>query len=144
VSLLSRALELSGLDARAAMTPREEVDSVPQDAGVAEVEAVAARSGRSRILVRGGSLDDPLGVVHVRDTLVLDAADREARLARDLAYSVIEVAPEQRLEDVLLQMRTEHRQFAVVLEDGALVGVVTMQDVLERLVVASDEDIARP
>src|SRR5690606_41065727 len=112
-------------------------------ASIDEVEAVAAGSGRSRLLVFAGQLDRPVGVVHVRDTLVLDDAERNRLTARDLAYSVIEVGPGEPLEDLLLAMRTAHRQFAVVTDGGQLLGVVTMQDVLERLIGgAGDEALA--
>jgi CBS domain containing-hemolysin-like protein len=137
VELFSRALRLAGADARSAMTTREHVDGIDASATVEEVEAASARSGRSRLLVHAGHLDAPLGIVHVRDTLVLHDAERDRLRAADLAYSVLEVGPDAALEDLLLEMRTARRQFAVVVEGGRLVGVVTMQDVLERLIGAS-------
>lgn len=142
VELLSRALRLAGADARSAMTPRAEVDGIARSAPIDEVEAAAARSGRSRLLVHDGDLDRPLGVVHVRDALVLGDAERARLQAADLAYSVIEAAPDEPLEDLLLAMRTARRQFAVVVEGGRLLGVVTMQDVLERLIGASGMAVA--
>ncbi|MPY94326.1 MAG: DUF21 domain-containing protein [Acidimicrobiia bacterium] len=139
MALLSRALHLSGLDAGSAMTARAEVDAVGAGTGIAEVELVAARSGRSRLLVHDGGLDEPCGVLHVRDTLALEDAERARLTARDLAYALISVAPGAPLEDLLLEMRTAHLQFAVVVEAGELRGVVTMQDVLERLIGGPEE-----
>ena len=133
--LIGRALRLSGLTAATAMVPREHVDAVPADADVAAIEAAAARHRRSRLVVRQRDLDDLLGVVHLRDVLSLDRRERLGRSASEFVYSIIDVDASTPLEDVLLAMQRQRRHMAAVRgDDGALVGIVTMHDVLRHLI----------
>ncbi len=133
--LLSRSLELSGLDALSAMTPRREIVSVQADAGVEEVERVASESGRSRILVYEQDLDHVPGVVHVKDLLLLDDAGRATQTARSLVRPVLVTHEAHALEDLLLDMREQRLHLAVVVDElGTVAGLVTMEDVLEELI----------
>ena len=133
--LLARTLELSGLDALAAMTPRREVVAVATNAGVEEIEAAAMASGRSRVVVYDGDLDHPVGAVHVRDVLVLDDGQRETATAGGLARPLLVTHEGHAVEALLGEMRREGSHLAVVVDEmGTVVGVVTLEDVLEELV----------
>jgi CBS domain containing-hemolysin-like protein len=134
VALLARSLELSGLDAAAAMTPRPSVVGVPSTATVEEMEQLAVETGRSRLVVYDGDLDHPTGVVHARDLLTL-RAPRSTTTAADLASPVL-VAPDGlALEVLFLRMQEERRHLALVVDEhGVVLGLVTMEDVLEELI----------
>ena len=69
--LLSRAIQLSGLDAESAMVPRHDVVAVDARTGIDELERVASASGRSRLPVYDGDLDRVRGVLHVKDLLMV-------------------------------------------------------------------------
>jgi CBS domain containing-hemolysin-like protein len=133
--LLTRSLELSGLDAEAAMTPRRDVVAVDATQPATEIGAVARSTGRSRIIVHEGDLDRVVGVVHVKDVLLLDPADRPTTTARDLARPVPATHEDHLLEDLLVEMRTSRQHLAVVADEhGTVSGIVTLEDVLEELV----------
>jgi CBS domain containing-hemolysin-like protein len=133
--LLTRSLELSGLDAEAAMTPRRDVVAVDAAQPATEIGAVARSTGRSRIIVHEGDLDRVVGVVHVKDVLLLDPADRATTTARDLARPVPATHEDHLLEDLLVEMRTSRQHLAVVADEhGTVSGIVTLEDVLEELV----------
>lgn len=134
VALFTRALHLSGLQARAAMTPGEAVVGVPATATVAQVEAAMGASGRKRLLVHGERLHDPIGVVHARDLLALADDARATETAGILARPVLLTPPDRPLEALLIDMRNRRLRFAVVLDEGRLAGILTMGDVLEALV----------
>ena len=70
--LLARSLELSGLTAADAMTPRRDIVAVPAEATAADVAAEAHRTGRTRVIVHEGDLDHVRGFVHVKDVIRLD------------------------------------------------------------------------
>ena len=143
--LLTHTLELSGRDALAAATPRWEVVAVTDDAGVDEIEAVALQSGLSRLLVHTGDLEHLVGVVHIRDVLLLDDAARPRRRAGDLATPVLVVPEHKPLEDLLVEMRRGRRHIAVVVDElGTVAGVVTLEDVLEVLIGEFDDETDRP
>ncbi|QGG94505.1 DUF21 domain-containing protein [Actinomarinicola tropica] len=140
--LLARSLELSGLDAAAAMTPRPRVVSVAETATIDEIEQIAVATGRSRIVVVGTDLDHPVGVVHVRD--VLTHRDGRDATAGDLATPVL-VAPDGLpLELLFLRMREERRHLALVVDEhGIVLGLVTMEDVLEELIGEFEDETDR-
>jgi CBS domain containing-hemolysin-like protein len=144
--LLSRAIRLSGLDAETAMTPRTAIVAVPATASIDEVEEAARRSGHRRILVHAASgLDDVTGVLHVRDVLLLDGAERVTATAASLVKPVLAVLERHPLEDVLLDMQAQRNRFAVVVDElGTVAGLVTLEDVLETLVSQVGDGIAAP
>lgn len=142
--LLSRSLELSGLDAGAAMTPRRDIVAVEEWAKAADVAAVARTSGRSRILVHGGDLDHVVGAVHAKDILLVDPDDRMKVTAGELARQVPATHEHHRLEDLLVEMRTNHQMLTVVVDEhGVVVGIVTLEDVLEELIGDFEDETDR-
>jgi CBS domain containing-hemolysin-like protein len=132
--LLARSIELSGLVATSAMTPRPSVVSVDRSTPLAEVEEVAVRTGRSRIVVHDVDLDHPVGVVHARDLLTHDDPSGEA-VAGDIAGPVMVTPDDLALEDLFLHMRDQRRHLALVVDEhGVVLGLITMEDVLEELI----------
>jgi CBS domain containing-hemolysin-like protein len=133
--LLTRSLELSGLDAGAAMTPRRDIIAVDAAQPASEVGAAARASGRSRIVVHDGGLDRVVGVVHAKDVLLLDPADRASTTAGELARPVPVTHDGHLVEDLLVEMRTGRQHLAVVVDEhGVVGGIVTLEDVLEELI----------
>ncbi|PRY62702.1 CBS domain containing-hemolysin-like protein [Knoellia remsis] len=107
--------------------------AVPADAVVADVQAAATRTGHLRVLVDSG---DDVGVVHVRDTLL---ADRGAP-ARQFAREAMALSPTTLAYEAFAAMRDASEQLAVVREDGRVVGVVTVGDILRWLLPRVDDE----
>lgn len=142
--LLSRSLELSGLDASAAMTPRRDIVAVEEWAKAADVAALARTSGRSRILVHGGDLDHVVGAVHAKDILLVDPVDRMKVTAGELSRPVPATHEHHRLEDLLVEMRAARQMLTVVVDEhGVVVGIVTLEDVLEELIGDFEDETDR-
>lgn len=134
-TLLTRAIDLSGLDAESAMTPRRDIVAVPADADVTEIERVASRSGRSRLPVFSGDLDRYLGVLHVKDLLDVTPEDRARIRARALARPAMATPESRPLEELMLDMRSQRQHIALVVDEfGSVVGLVALEDVLEELI----------
>ena len=111
---------------------------VPADADGWTMLDVTHGSGFTRYPVYGESQDDIVGILHVKD--LLDAA-RDRRLetvtARELAREALVVPDTLRADDIMDRMREANRHMAVVIDEfGGVAGVVTMEDILERLVGA--------
>ncbi|NYD67948.1 hemolysin family protein [Agromyces atrinae] len=120
---ISSAIELSTLTVGDIVNRDEVPTSVPTDATAADVQSAAAESGHLRILV-GSSTD--CQVVHVRDTLLIDASTPAVDIARD----ILMVSPASSVYDTLTRMRNERMHLAAVVEDDALVGVVSLSELL--------------
>jgi CBS domain containing-hemolysin-like protein len=97
---------------------------------VARIREVSRESGHLRLVVRDG--DRVVGFVHVRDTLGKPATVR----ARDLVREVLSFPADTPVHQALATMREKRGQLALVTEDDTLLGIVTMQDVVDRLLPA--------
>jgi len=125
---LEGVIELETLRLDALINPRAVASAVPYAATVADVQSTAARSGHMRILLGAPEAEVPL-VVHVRDTLLEAAGAAAAPYAR----TALVLAADTPVYATLAQMRASSQQLAIVVDDGRFVGVVTLSDVLRRL-----------
>lgn len=127
---LDGALATTRLEVGEVIDPHEIV-TVPDDAGVAAVHGASLRSGHLRVLV--GPPGDPHGVVHVRDTLTADPATPVADFVRDL-YRLDATST---VLDALSELREAGTQIALVVRQDQPPGVVTMADLLSRVMPAT-------
>lgn len=111
--------------------------SVPKTATAADIQAVAAASGHLRVLV-GTGVD--CQVAHVRDTLAVDGHTP----AVDVARAALVLTPDVSAYDALAQMRRGHVQLATVVEGDRLLGVVTLDDLLQEVLPGPTEPQKEP
>lgn len=124
--------------------PRTDIDAIDIDSGLAEVVAVMRDSGHSRLIVYRGNLDEPVGLVHVKDLLRYWGDGERFRLA-DILRPVLVVPPSMRLVDLLIEMRERHQHMAVVVDEfGGTDGLVTLEDVIEEIVGELPEEGDEP
>lgn len=131
--LFAAVLELRHVDARSAMTPRIDLDTVATDATIDEVLEAASSSGHTRLPVYEQDIDHVVGVVHVKDLLV---AERSGATAVAEVMRPIVAVPESRdLESLLRELLQSRAQAAIVIDEfGGTAGLVTLEDVFEELV----------
>lgn len=135
VTLLAGALAFVGRSVSEVMVPAERVETVGLDDTVASVEESVRRSGHSRVLVRGERAGSILGFVHAKSLLALPSVRRSDLLPRELLRLTFSVPPTKELGDVLVRMRATRRHLAVVIDDDRnMIGLVTLEDVLESIV----------
>ncbi|MDT0164669.1 hemolysin family protein [Actinotalea sp. AC32] len=131
--LLTGAIEFSDRTARDVMVPLAGLVSLPLGCSVEDVERQVARTGYSRYPV----LDEaglPLGYLHLKDVLYADVADRALPVPSWRVRTLASVAPADEVEDVLAAMQRTGTHLARVVEEGSVVGVVFLEDILEELV----------
>ncbi|MEX2217949.1 MAG: hemolysin family protein [Phycisphaerales bacterium] len=136
--LVENALRFSELRIGEIMVPRTKMVALSAAAPVAECIALALRHGHSRYPVRGPGRDEIIGMVHVKDLLRLCAEGAKAGSAGTLAPLVRPslFIPETASLDKAMRTMQEKKtlQAIVVDEHGAPVGLVTLEDLVERLV----------
>ena len=130
---LASALELSKLTVRDALPPGATLTGVRPDAAAAEIRDMSRQTGFRRILVRANGLVD--GVVHVRDAVA--AADDGVRAA-DLMRPVLALDATSPVYEVLQKMRETRSHVATVTDGGVSIGMLTLNDVLQRLLATTD------
>ncbi|MFD4468568.1 hemolysin family protein [Rhodococcus sp. NPDC058505] len=130
---LTGALELQSLTVGDIVRPNPHPSAVAPDTTADAIRATAETSGHLRLLVRGA--EGVRGVVHVRDSL--GAAD--GTRARDLMRPVLTFDASTPVYEALATMRETRSHIAVVraADGGDLVGLVTLADVLARLLPTS-------
>ncbi|MCC6428505.1 MAG: HlyC/CorC family transporter [Phycisphaerales bacterium] len=132
--LVERVLRLGDQQVRNLMVPRTEIEWLDADAGIEQIKVAVATSVHSHFPVCRGSLDDIVGVVHVKDlirhALVSDNI-RVGDIARVPLY-IPEATQAIKLPDRFRQAGT--RFGFVVDEYGGVEGVITLNDVLEALI----------
>lgn len=112
---------------------------VTAEATVAELRAVALQSGHMRILMLGPEGGAP-SVVHVRDTLLLP----ESQLASECARTAYTLASQMPVYEALARMREASVQLAVVMDRGAICGIVTLADMLKHVLPAGIATVQTP
>jgi CBS domain containing-hemolysin-like protein len=136
--VMGAALQLATIDAEAAMTPRVDLVALPDTATPAEVLAVAAESGHTRLPIYHQDVDHVVGLIHVKDVLI---DEREDPTLPDLLRPIPAV-PETRDLERLLRDMLDDRSHAVLVVDefGGTAGLLTLEDVLEELVGEIDDE----
>ena len=133
--LLLNILKLRGRTADDIMVPRADIVAATVSIGLDGLIQLLVKEGHSRLPVYRDTLDDVLGLVHIKDVLIHAAQpDRPFDLAQILR-EVLFVAPSTRLLDLLLEMRLKRVHMALVVDEfGGIDGLVTIEDVVEEIV----------
>lgn len=131
---LSGALGFTERDVTSVLMPVETLTTVARGSTVAEVEQVCAETGFSRFPV-AGSDGELVGYLHIKDVLETDPSRRDRTVEDKWVRPFATVRPQDVLHDALatLQRRGSHMG-RVVDDEGRVLGLVTLEDVLEELV----------
>jgi magnesium and cobalt transporter len=132
--LLGNILHLRDVTAYDVMVPRADVVGVDAETGLADLTELFTRCGHSRLPVFRGTLDDVVGMVHLKDMLAVMRVDKPFQLHR-IVRRVLFVSPAMRVTDLLLEMRLKRTHMALVVDEyGGIDGLVTIEDVVEQIV----------
>ncbi|RPA12453.1 hemolysin family protein [Gordonia sp. OPL2] len=132
---LTSALELQSLTV-GDVIGHGAVTAVPRSATPKVIQDASRRSNHRRLLVRTNGSDDATavdGVVHVRDSLAASPDTTAAELMRP----VLSFASSVPVYEALSAMRESKGHVATVVDEGRVVGLLTLDDVLERLLATT-------
>jgi CBS domain containing-hemolysin-like protein len=140
-TLLERTLAFSDLTAQDVMTPRPRVKSVDRTDHASDVIALARATGFSRFLVLDESIDEVVGVVHIKQAVAVPREKRSLVPVSALLSEPLRVPETMKLDGLLSELRGRGFQLAVVVDEyGGTAGVATLEDLVEELVgEVSDE-----
>ncbi len=166
-AMLTNVLSLRERRVGDVMVPRADIAAVPSDVTLDQLLAEFRKAGHSRLAVFDDSLDDPRGMVHIRDFLELIAEKSlspaaravppdelptstphnlaSVDLSRTLASTkllrpVLYVPPSMPAVDLLVRMQATRTHIALVIDEyGGTDGLVSIEDLIE-IVVGDIED----
>ena len=133
-TLLRNILQLRNLTAYDVMVPRGDIAAVAADVSLNDLVKVMGTKGHSRLPVYRETLDDVIGMVHIKDVLHCLTGEKPYDL-QALLRQVLFVAPAMPALALLLQMRESRIHMALVVDEfGGIDGVTTIEDVVEEIV----------
>lgn len=131
--LLRSALEFTERSAEDILTPRIDIEAIPADSTKEEIALLFQESRFSRLLVYEDSIDDIIGVVHLKD-FYTEKGITGKKLSEIMTKPVF-VPKSIMISDLLKFLQKNKSHIAVVSDDyGGTLGIVTMEDILEELV----------
>mgnify|MGYP002716521044 CR=1 FL=1 len=143
LGLVGAALEFSDKDAGDVAVRLDQLVTVPPEATPADVERLVARHGYSRY----PTCDDDgeiTGYLHLKDVLYADDEDRAEPVPRKRVRRLASVRAGDEVEEVLATMQRTGAHLAQVTDaDGAVLGVVFLEDVIEELVGEVADPVVR-
>ncbi|OJH38466.1 hemolysin [Cystobacter ferrugineus] len=132
--IASRAFDLAELSVTDVMVPRTKVEAIRRHATPEEIRQVLLEQGHSRMPVYEGDLDHIVGYVVAKDLLSF-ALEQQLILLEDVLRPAWFIPESMGALDALQQMQVRRIQLALVVdEQGGLLGLVTMKDLVEELV----------
>ncbi|WP_254766236.1 hemolysin family protein [Salinilacihabitans rarus] len=134
--MLQRIFRFNNTIVKEVMTPRLDMTAVPKNANIDEAIETCIQSGHARIPVYEGSLDNVLGVVHIRDLVRdLNYGETEELELDDLIHPTLHVPESKNVDELLSEMRENRMHMAIVIDEfGTTEGLVTMEDMVEEIV----------
>jgi putative hemolysin len=129
-TIISGAFEIADRVLREIIVPRRDVLVLPAGLDAKEALSRLVAGGHSRAPVVGpDGLDDVIGVVHLRDLVGATGP------VRDHVFPALFLPETAKVSGAMRQMRLEHHQFALVVDErGSIDGIVTMEDLVEEVV----------
>lgn len=133
-ALLSNVLRLQDTTAYDVMVPRADIMAMPEETTLDQAVALIQKDGHSRYPVYRESLDDIVGMVHIKD--VFASVGREASFdLKSILRRPLFVVPSIPVLDLLLQMRQARVHMALVVDEyGGIDGLITIEDLVETIV----------
>lgn len=144
--MIHGVLAFRHLVARDVMIPRRDVVAIPLNATLDEVVERIVDQGHSRLPVYDGDLDTIAGVLLAKDLLgVLARGGRPRFQLRRLLREPYFVPDTKPVEDLLAEFRATSPHLAIVLDEfGGTQGIVTLEDVIEKIVGDIYDEYDRP
>ena len=145
--MLANLLKFGELRVGDVMVPRADIVAVEEQTSIRELIESLRKEQHSRLPIYRETLDDPIGLVHIKDLLSLveigdDGAMRWpdvpiSRIRRNLLF----VPPSMPALDLLLHMQTTHMHLALVIDEyGGTDGLVSIENLVEEIVGDIDDE----
>lgn len=141
-AMLRNLLKFGTLKVADLMVPRADIIGIESTADLKGVLAVFAEAQHSRLPIYGESLDEPLGMIHLKDIIPAIVAGEGKpfdllTLKRDMQF----VTPSMPALDLLLRMQATRSHLALVIDEyGGTDGLISIEDLVEQIVGEIDDE----
>jgi putative hemolysin len=133
--MIHRIMELSEEDVGAVMTPRTEMFCIHRDVSLSQARTALLDAGHSRVPVIGDSPDDIVGLLYAKDLLRHIAGNGHDVSLTSILREPFYIPETTAVDQLLERMKRERFHMAIVLDEyGGVLGLVTLEDILEEIV----------
>ena len=145
--MLANLLKFGELKIADVMVPRADIVAIEESTSLAELVRVFVDAQHSRLPIYRETLDDPLGMIHVKDVLALVRVGADGALSWTekpivaLKRELLVVPPNMPALDLLLKMQSSRIHLALVADEyGGTDGLVSIEDLVEEIVGDIDDE----
>ncbi|WP_319022466.1 hemolysin family protein [Meridianimarinicoccus sp. MJW13] len=128
---------LRGMQISDVAVPKAEITAVTMECPLTDLVDLFRTSGYSRLPVYDGTLDSPIGMVHLKDVALKHGFDHDNNGfdLRDLVRPLIYAPPSMPIGVLLQKMQTQRTHMALVIDEyGGTDGLVTLEDLIEQVI----------
>jgi CBS domain containing-hemolysin-like protein len=134
-TLIANILEIRDQPVSELMVPRADIIAVDADTELNPLLRLLASKPHSRLPVYRETLDDVIGMIHIKDVLAAIAENDPNFSLPALVRPLSIIAPSMRVLDLLLEMRKTRQHMALVVDEfGGIDGLITIEDLVESIV----------
>ena len=131
--MLDNVIGFSSIEVEEAMVPRADIVAIPEKSSLKECIDLFRKAAHSRLPVYRGTLDEVIGMVHVKDILTFWNNDKNFIL-ENIIRKVIISAPSSLISDLFQEMRRTKVHLSIVVDEhGGTDGLITIEDLLEEI-----------
>lgn len=146
-TMLANLLKFGEMRVSDVMVPRADIVAADESTKLCELVAIFREAQHSRLPLFRETLDDPVGLVHIKDVLALAELGPDglmrwpdvpiAKVKRDILFA----PPSMPARELLLKMQTTHSHLALVIDEyGGTDGLVSIEDLIEEIVGDIDDE----
>ena len=133
--MVRSVVDFGDTQVRSVMTPRVEINSASADASLEELAARFFETKNSRLPLFRGSIDDLVGILHIRDLFEAMHSGKSDLLVDELCQQPFYVPESKPLHASLEELQARRQQMAIVVDEyGGVAGLVTIEDLVEEIV----------
>lgn len=135
LGLLKNLFKLKDLRAGEIRIPTIDISGVSTDSSFEELKRLLIEEKFTRLPVYEQTLDNIVGVLHVKDILCALLNDEEINIKEVMTHNLLFVPESARALDLLRQMQAKKAQMAIIIDEyGGTEGLITLEDLLEEIV----------
>ncbi len=134
--MISNIFEFGETTVREIMTPRPDIISIDVEQPIDEIMTIIASATYSRFPVYEDSIDNVIGILHLRDLFTASYASDSNKIDFRSLLQPVHFVPETKpLDELLRELKSKKRHMAIVFDEyGGVAGLVTIEDLLEEIV----------
>jgi len=133
-SMLKSIFELGTTPVKEIMVPETSMISIRAEASMEEARTYFNKYQFSRFPVYDGTLDNVIGMLHLKDVFTVISAGTEKHV-RDIVRPILFIPESIKVNQLLKEFKEQHMHIAIVINEyGGIIGLVTLEDVLEEIV----------